>query len=251
MQATLSTIKPADNWFPANVHAFSTTRIGGLSIVPYDGGTGRSGLNLGTHVGDDPKTVALNQEILNSCLPSPVRYLSQVHGVHVVDMAEFEHGKGADACFTTEKKVVCAVMTADCLPVLFCNAAGTVVAAAHAGWRGLAAGILQETIKVMRESADDEVFAWFGPALGPSRFEVGLDVLKAFSHLNASHCFVPTKMQGKYLADIYGLAKLALAESGVFKVDGGKHCSFIERDRFFSYRRDGVTGRMASVIWMD
>ena len=142
-------------------------------------------------------------------------------------------------------------MTADCLPVLFCNAAGTVVAAAHAGWRGLAAGILQETIKVMRESADDEVVAWFGPALGPSRFEVGLDVLKAFSHLNASHCFVPTKMQGKYLADIYGLAKLALAEAGVFKVDGGKHCSFTERDRFFSYRRDGVTGRMASVIWMD
>ena len=169
----------------------------------------------------------------------------------MVDASNFEESRAADACFASKKNVVCAVLTADCLPVLFSNASGTVVAAAHAGWRGLASGILQETVRAMHLSASDEIYAWLGPAIGPTQFEVGSDVLDAFSQLNASHSFSPTKVNGKYLADIYSLAKLAMAEVGVFRIDGGEHCTFTERDRFFSYRRDGVTGRMASVIWMD
>ena len=152
---------------------------------------------------------------------------------------------------STKKAVVCAVLTADCLPVLFSNAGGTVVAAAHAGWRGLASGILQETVKTMRESAGDEIFAWMGPAIGPAQFEVGVDVLEAFSQHYAAQCFIPGKTNGKYLADIYSLAKYALAQVGVFQVAGGEHCTFTEADKFYSYRRDGITGRMASVIWME
>ena len=251
MRSKLSVITPTIAWFPRNVHAFSTTRIGGFSNVPYDGGNGHAGLNLGDHVGDDPHLVALNREILDTCLPSSIKFLSQLHGVNVADASDLEEGQVADACFTSKKNLVCAVLTADCLPVLFSNASGTVVAAAHAGWRGLALGVLQETVRVMRESASDEIYAWLGPAIGPTKFEVGRDVLDAFSSLNASDCFIPTKMHGKYLADIYSLAKLAMAEVGVFRIDGGEHCTFTERDRFFSYRRDRATGRMASVIWMD
>ena len=250
-RSKLSVVSPAIGWFPANIHAFSTTRIGGLSKMPYDGGNGYSGLNLGDHVGDDPQSVILNREILNNGLPSPVKFLSQVHGVGVVDTSDLQGNKDADACYSTKKNVVCAVLTADCLPVLFSNASGTVVAAAHAGWRGLASGILQETVRAMRVSVGDEIYAWLGPAIGPSQFEVGGDVLEAFSQLNAPHCFIPTKLHGKYFADIYSLAKLTLAEVGVVQVDGGEYCTFTEHDRFYSYRRDGNTGRMASVIWMD
>ncbi|MES2048382.1 MAG: peptidoglycan editing factor PgeF [Pseudomonadota bacterium] len=251
MRSDLSAIIPRVGWFPANVHAFSTTRTGGVSHTPYDAGNGQAGLNLGDHVGDDPKSVALNRDILNKCLPTPVNFLSQVHGMRVVDASGIVGNPAADGSFATKKGVVCAVLTADCLPVLFSNASGTVVAAAHAGWRGLASGILQETVRAMRESAGDEIFAWMGPAIGPAQFEVGSDVLEAFSQFSASECFTPGKASGKYLADIYSLAKHALAQAGVFQVIGGEHCTFSEADKFYSYRRDGTTGRMASVIWMD
>ena len=251
MQSKLSVITPIIELFPGNVHAFCTTRNGGVSNAPYGGRDGYSGFNLGDHVGDDPHLVALNRKILDTCLPSSVNFLSQLHGVKVVDASDVEESQVADACVASKKNVVCAVLTADCLPVLFSNANGTIVAAAHAGWRGLASGILQETVRAMRVSARDEIYAWLGPAIGPTRFEVGIEVVEAFSQLNASHCFISTQIDGKYLADLYSLAKLALAEVGVFRVDGGEHCTFTEHDRFFSYRRDGVTGRMASVIWMD
>lgn len=251
MRSTFSVISPTRGWFPRNVHAFSTTRTGGVSHAPYDGLHGRDGLNLGDHVGDDPELVLLNREIFNKRLPSPVIFLSQVHGVKVVDAAGLDASPIADASVTAKNDVVCAVLTADCLPVLFSNAGGTVVAAAHAGWRGLASGVLQETVKEMRELTGDEIFAWMGPAIGPAQFEVGGDVLDAFSRLNATQCFTQSKTSGKYLADIYSLAKHALAQVGVCQVNGGEHCTFTERDKFYSYRRDGVTGRMASVIWMD
>lgn len=246
----LFVITPEVGWFPANVHAFSTTRIGGVSRAPYGSGNGQEGFNLGDHVGDDPKMVALNREILNKHLPSPVNFLSQVHGVNLVDASEFEINRIADGSFTAKKNVVCAVLTADCLPVLLSNARGTVVAAAHAGWRSLASGILQETVRTMRKSASDEIFAWMGPAIGSAQFEVGSDVLEAFPQQNALQCFIPCQTSGKYLADIYLLAKHALAQVGVFRVSGGEHCTFTETDKFYSYRRDGTTGRMASVIWM-
>jgi YfiH family protein len=251
MRSTPSVIAPAVGWFPKNVHAFSTTRIGGVSRRPYEGKNGDGGLNLGDHVGDDPNSVARNRAILEACLPSPINFLSQVHGVSVVEAACSEVNPCADASFTATRNTVCAVLTADCLPVLLCNASGTVVAAAHAGWRGLASGVLQETVRSMRETACDEIFAWMGPAIGQTQFEVGVDVLEAFSQLNASHCFIPTKINKKYLANIYSLARLAMAEVGVTRVDGGEHCTFSDRDKFYSYRRDGVTGRMASVIWLD
>lgn len=251
MRSTLPVITPKYGWFPVNVHAFSTTRIGGVSRAPYGNDDGRDGFNLGDHVGDDPHFVALNREIFNKCLPSPVNFLTQVHGVKVVDASGLETKPLADGSFTAKKAVVCAVLTADCLPVLFSNASGTVVAAAHAGWRGLASGILQETVKAMRESAGDEIFAWMGPAIGPKQFEVGSDVLAAFSQLNAAPCFIPGKTSGKYFADIYSLAKHVLAQVGVFQVAGGEHCTFTETDKFYSYRRAGTTGRMASAIWMD
>ena len=251
MRSKLSVIAPIIKFFPDNVHAFSTTRIGGVSNVPYDGGEGHTGLNLGDHVGDDHHLVALNRKILDTCLPSSIKFLSQLHGVKVVDASDVAASQVADACVTSKKNVVCAVLTADCLPVLFSNASGSIVAAAHAGWRGLALGILQETVRAMRVSASDEIYAWLGPAIGPTRFEVGLEVVEAFSQLNASHCFISTQIDGKYLADLYLLAKLALAEVGVSQIDGGEHCTFKEEDKFFSYRRDGRTGRMASVIWLD
>ena len=251
MRSNLSVITPATGCFPKNVHAFSTTRIGGVSKHPYEGKNGGDGFNLGDHVGDDPSSVARNREILDASLPSPINFLSQVHGINVVEASSFEENRIADASVTTKKSIVCAVLTADCLPVLLSNASGTVVAAAHAGWRGLASGILQETIKAMRETTSDEIFAWMGPAIGSTQFEVGIDVLEVFSQLNASHCFIPTKKNGKYLADIYSLAKLAMAQVEVFRVEGGDHCTFTDHANFYSYRRDGTTGRIASVIWMD
>ena len=252
-----SLIKPDWPGLPANVHAYTTTRKGGVSLAPFDGGHTYNGFNLASHVGDDPVAVARNHQRLNLCLPSPVTFLSQVHGNVASDAAKIFPGHRADACFTTETSVVCAVLTADCLPVLFSDTKGGVVAAAHAGWRGLASGILQMTAQKMRESGAKEIIAWLGPAIGPTQFEVGQDVFDAFSQVlkNASAYFKPKQtehqFEAKYLADIYGLARNLLSEVGINQVDGGIYCTVTESDKFYSYRRDGVTGRMASVIWMD
>lgn len=236
---------------PGNVRTLLTTRLGGVSRGAY------SSMNLGQHVGDDPLAVAANRQQLTDMLAacsagSPV-WLNQVHGTRVVDAAALVGNRApeADASFARAAGVVCAVMTADCLPVLFCDASGTVVAAAHAGWRGLLAGVLEEAVAAMGVPGED-VIAYLGPAIGPQAFEVGDEVRSAFVEVDehAAQAF-KTSVAGKWLADIYWLARQRLQRKGVTRVYGGSHCTYREADRFFSYRRDGQTGRMASLIWLD
>ena len=230
---------------PANVRALQTRRTGGCSPPPWDS------FNLGSHVGDALALVATNRAILREILPAEPLWLQQVHGIAAVN-ADFEANlPEADAAITRRPGRVCAVMTADCLPVLLCDRAGSVVAAAHAGWRGLAAGVLEATIDKMNVPAG-ELMAWLGPAIGPNCFEVGDDVRNAFlgKDTAAAIAFVATS-SGKWLADIYTLARQRLFAAGVNSIDGGEFCTFTEAEHFFSYRRDGVTGRMASLIWLD
>jgi polyphenol oxidase len=241
---------------PERIGALSTLRAGGVSATPYDDGRGGGGLNLGLHVGDRSQDVERNRALLRTLLPGRPAWLSQVHGATVVDaaaVAGMPQAPLADASIATRTGVVCAIQTADCLPVLFCDAAGKAVAAAHAGWRGLAGGVLQHTVERMRDAGAQEILAWLGPAIGAQSFEVGRDVLDAFAALDESHgaAFHPIEGRpGKYLADIYLLAHMALAQAGVSQVWGGGYCTVRDDARFFSYRRDGVTGRMASLIWI-
>lgn len=233
---------------PGSVGALSTTRHGGTSGGPYaapDGG----GLNLGIHVGDDPQAVARNRALLRAHLPAEPSWLNQVHGVRVVDAADTAgQVPDADASISASPGTVCVIQTADCLPVLFCDSDGKVVGAAHAGWRGLAGGVLQATAARMREAGAGDIMAWLGPAIGPRAFEVGQDVADAFSNAGAFRA-IPER-PGKFLADIYMLARAALAEAGVEKISGGGYCTVEDARRFYSYRRDRVTGRMASLIWL-
>lgn len=256
---TLNLIAPDWPDLPAHVGAICTTRVGGLSNAPYDDGRGAGGLNLGMHVGDRADRVARNRALVQAQLPARPVWLSQVHGVTVVDAATILPGPPyceADASFASARGAVCAIMTADCLPVLFSDLNGSVVAAAHAGWRGLAGGVLGQTVNAMRSAGAGEITAWLGPAIGPQRFEVGLDVLQAFmagaSNEAAAEqlrlAFVPHR-GGGYLADIYQLARCMLQQDGVTRVAGGDACTASEPDRFYSYRRDGVTGRQACLIW--
>lgn len=230
----------------APVRALQTTRRGGVSIAPWDS------LNLGDHVGDDPACVLSNRAVLHRELPGEPAWLKQVHGTRVVDAAEAcVVPMEADSAYTREPGAVCVVMTADCLPVLFCNRAGTVVAAAHAGWRGLQSGVLESTIAAMGE-APSKLLAWLGPAIGPACFEVGDEVRAAFisGDAGAAEAFAPSA-HGKWLADIYCLARRRLQAAGVTSIHGGGLCTVSDHERFFSYRRDGVTGRMASLIWIE
>lgn len=230
---------------PTNVRALQTLRTGGCSPAPWNS------FNLGSHVGDSPALVAANRTMLRERLPAEPLWLQQVHGIAAVN-ADFEANlQDADAAIAHQPDRVCAVMTADCLPVLLCDRAGTVVAAAHAGWRGLAAGVLEATIKKMDVPAS-ELLAWLGPAIGPKCFEVGDEVRASFvdKDPDAALAFVATS-PGKWLADIYTLARQRLQAAGVNSISGGDFCTFTEAERFFSYRRDGVTGRMASLIWLD
>lgn len=248
---------------PAGVGAIATTRGGGVSVAPYDDGAGGGGLNLGKHVGDDPALVALNRMRLRRSLPAEPAWISQVHGIAVIDAASVLPGQPVqvgDASVASAPGVVCAVMTADCLPVLFASTDGKVVGAAHAGWRGLAAGVLGETVASMRAAGAGEITAWLGPAIGPSQFEVGSDVIDSFmaqargedEAASIAQAFAALDGRpGKYLADIYMLARSALARDGVTRVAGGSYCTASERGRFYSYRRDQVTGRQASLIWID
>ena len=250
----MTTMPISDDWIvpdwpaPAGVHALLTTRAGGVSRAPY------ASLNLGDHVGDDPAAVAANRLRLHQALVGagdPV-WLEQVHGTRVIDAALDRAGTAperADAAFARRPGVCCVVMTADCLPVLFCDAAGGVVAAAHAGWRGLCAGVLEQTVAAMAVPAHT-LLAYLGPAIGPQAFVVGDEVRAAFvaRDAQAAAAFCP-QPAGKWLADIYHLARLRLAACGVDRVYGGTWCTVSDADRFFSYRRDGQTGRMASLIW--
>ena len=233
------------NWpAPDNVRAFQTTRQGGLSAAPY------ASLNLGTHVGDQPLIVARNRMLLAPMLPSEPVWLNQVHGVAVADAGNAGCLPEADACFSTHPGAVCVVMTADCLPVLLCDDKGTVVGAAHAGWRGLCDGVIEATVQAMQVPAST-LMAWLGPAIGPEKFEVGDEVRAAFlaQHAQAAAAFV-AGIEGKWMADIYQLARLRLQSLGIARIYGGDLCTYSDEQRFFSYRRDGVTGRMGTFIWL-
>ena len=236
------------NWsVPAQVRAVCTTRHGGVSVAPFDS------LNLGDHVGDDPAAVARNRLIVGDVLQLPTEplWLQQVHGVEVCAMDVGACYPQADASFALRNNQVCVVMTADCLPVLFCDKAGTRVAAAHAGWRGLEAGVLEQTVQKLGCAAHD-IIAWLGPAIGAQAFEVGAEVRAAFMQHDpaAAVAFQPTAA-GKWLADIYLLARQRLSAVGVQAIFGGEYCTYSDAQRFFSYRRDGQTGRMASLIWLE
>ncbi|MCG9058982.1 peptidoglycan editing factor PgeF [Laribacter hongkongensis] len=231
---------------PAHVRTLVTTRDGGVSLAPY------ASLNLGQHVGDDPAAVAENRARLRACLPAEPFWLNQVHGIGVQEACADapDVPPDADAGFTRQPGVVCAVMTADCLPVLLTDRSGSVVAAAHAGWRGLCNGIIEATIVRMAVPAND-ILAWLGPAIGPDAFEVGPEVRTAFmAHDPTAASAFAAIPDGKYLADIYLLARQRLNACGVTEVHGGDACTVTERERYFSYRRDGRTGRMASLIWL-
>jgi YfiH family protein len=220
-----------------------TTRASGVSQPPW------ASLNLGDHVGDDPNHVAANRARLRESLPAEPGWLRQVHSARVVELGRDTHPE-ADAAFTRARGQVCAVLTADCLPVLFCDRAGSVVAAAHAGWRGLANGVLEATVAAM-QVPPGEILAWMGAAIGPQAFEVGEEVREAFvaRHPEAAAAFAP-HAPGKWLADIYALARIRLGSVGVRAVHGGGRCTFGEAETFYSYRRDGVTGRMAALVWL-
>ncbi len=231
---------------PKGVAACSSTRTGGVSEGAWES------LNLGAHCGDDLNHVEENRKRFFAAgqLPSKPIWLEQVHGTAVLSLTgEPYASKRADASYSNTPGTVCAVMTADCLPVLFCNRAGTEVAAAHAGWRGLCAGVLEETVACFADSADN-ILAWLGPAIGPQAFEVGPEVREAFMAHDpqAESAFRPAGE--KYMADIYQLARQRLAHLGISQIYGGDRCTFTEKDDFFSYRRDKTTGRMASFIWL-
>jgi polyphenol oxidase len=228
---------------PPTVHALQTTRLGGLGASPYDS------FNLGGHVGDDPVTVERNRSLLNARLPSEPVWLEQVHGTQVVRAETAGCRPVADACISHRKNAVCVVMTADCLPVLLCNETGSVVGVAHAGWRGLADGVIEATVSAM-EVPEPALIAWLGPAIGPQKFEVGGEVRDAFLRHDPASAAAFTPKSGKYLADLSLLARQRLNALGVQRIYGGGFCTYSDRERFFSYRRDGKTGRMGSFIWL-
>lgn len=237
---------------PANVRAFMTTRAGGVSRAPWDS------MNPATHVEDDATAVAENRAILRRDLPAEPLWLDQVHGVEVAVCGLAPPGVAADAGVARQPRQVSAVLTADCLPVLFCDRAGTVVAAAHAGWRGLVAGVLEATVAAMAVAPED-LLVWLGAAIGPEAFEVGDEVRLAFLDQNplagiAFRPVGPTTLDAaprKWLADIYTLARIRLASVGVGSVYGGGLCTYTDQARFYSYRRSPRTGRMASLIWLE
>ncbi|MFA5826166.1 MAG: peptidoglycan editing factor PgeF [Gallionellaceae bacterium] len=230
---------------PANVRSLQTTRCGGVSVAPYDS------FNLGDHVGDATQAVARNRHLLAALMPSEPVWLQQVHGTVVADADNAACLIQADASVARHRGSVCVVMTADCLPILLCDEDGTVVGAAHAGWKGLAASVIETTVQAMGV-APHKLMAWFGPAISQRAFEVGEEVRAEFiaHHAQAAEAFLPG-VGGKWLADIYLLARQRLNALGVSRIYGGEHCTYNDPASFFSYRRDGVTGRMGSFIWLE
>jgi len=228
-----------------NVHAITTLIKGGVSSGDY------AEYNLATHVNDERASVNSNRKKLRTDLqlPSEPVWLEQVHSNKVVD-AENSRVLQADASFSRIKGVVCAVLTADCLPVFFCNLSATEVAVAHAGWRGLHAGIITKTIQAM-ESSVDEILVNLGPAIGPQSFEVGVDVFDAFTNSNPLNesAFAVTD-NNHFLCDIYHLAKIELQSLGITKITGGDFCTYRDKQQFYSFRRQPLTGRMANLIWL-
>lgn len=242
---------------PASVKAAATLRAGGVSVGPY------ASLNLAGHVGDDPGAVITNRQRLGAALgvpqalSDPALWLDQAHGARAIraETRSTPSGGVADAVYARTAGQVCAVLTADCLPLLVCDTAGSVVAAVHAGWRGLAAGVIEQTLTALQRPGGD-LLAWLGPAIGPNVFEVGAQVRERFidDDIRAARAFRPSPRHTAgthWLADIYTLARQRLSACGVERVYGGHWCTFSAPGRFYSYRRDAVTGRMASLIWID
>lgn len=247
----MDSTKP-DDWMvpdwpaPGRVRAVVTSRHGGVSRGAY------ASMNPADHVGDAPAAVACNRQRIQQWLqlPAAPSWLQQVHGTTVVDAAAPGGVLQADAAYACQPGVVCVVLTADCLPLLLCDRAGTRVAAAHAGWRGLAAGVIEQTVTALDRPAG-ELLAWLGPAIGPAAYRVGSEVRDAFvDHDAQAATAFNAASDGSWQADLYQLARLRLAGCGVRAVFGGNHCTFTESERFFSYRRDGVTGRIASLVWL-
>lgn len=233
------------------IHYFCTTRAGGVGVAPHDT------LNLGLRAGDRPEAVAENRRRVRALLPAEPLWLRQVHGSEVADADTLpaDSEPALDAAVTTQAGRVLAVMAADCLPVLIADEQGRALGVAHAGWRGLAGGVLENTLAALRRKCPqaDRWVAWIGPGIGPSAFEVGEDVLQAFAADGAAagKLFVPRPgLAGKWLADLEGLAVLRLQRSGVQQVHASGLCTVSDPARFFSYRRDGITGRMALLAWL-
>lgn len=220
---------------PGHVRAFFTTRQGGFSAPPYES------LNLALHVGDENGRVKRNRDLVE--LPAPPLYLNQVHGNRCVSAEDIVSPVDADASYTDKTRTILTVMVADCLPVLFASRQSRIVGAAHAGWRGLANGVLSETVKAM---GIEGLIAWMGPAIGPCHYEVGKDVQDQFT----DEVGFTENESGRFQMDLYQIARRQLTDLGV-EVFGGGFCTYCDEQRFFSYRRDGVTGRMASFIWLD
>ena len=229
---------------PEPVRALVTTRAGGVSSGRY------ASLNLGAKVGDDPEHVARNRAILRACLPAEPAWMRQLHGSTVAELTRASPEIEADGAVTRSEGIVCTALTADCLPVLLCDRAGKSVGIAHAGWRGLAAGIIENVVCEM-PAPPESLMAYMGPGIGPKVYEVGEDVRSAFvrAHPDMEPAFVP-RQNGKFLADLCALARQRLVAAGVREVHGGGFCTLSE-SRFFSFRRDGITGRMASLIWLE
>ncbi|MGP8306953.1 peptidoglycan editing factor PgeF [Vibrio sp. YIC-376] len=235
------------NWpAPKNVKAFASTRVGGFSTGLYHG------LNVGAHVGDDLSLVEKNRDWLvqQAEMPSVPIWLNQTHSTIVTQVSEpTSHVLDADGVFTRSRNIVCSAMTADCLPVIFTNTQGTQVAAVHAGWRGLSNGIVENALAMF----SGDVMAWLGPAIGPQAFEVGEDVLQAFVDFDsqAEQAFTPRDIKGKWFADMSKLATQRLNKAGVTQVFDSGLCTYQNQQDFYSYRRDGVTGRQATFIWLE
>ena len=231
------------------VGTIQTTRLGGKSIPPY------SSLNLGFHVGDNHETVQANHQILNEFLPAPAFWLDQVHSSEIIEVTHRVHELSlqqrpkADALFTRLKNQPLAIMTADCLPILLASKDGQEVAAIHGGWRPLAGGIIAKTVAKFSTSTSN-IVAWLGPAIGPSAFEVGQDVVDAFISVNLSHKDDFIKHENKkYLANIFSIAKRQLSDLGIKEIYSEYECTYLQPEKYFSYRRDVQTGRLATLIW--
>ncbi len=239
----------------AAVGALMTSREGGTSSGRY------ASMNVGSAVGDAPDRVAANRSLLAAACGAVPVFLRQVHGSRVVRLGEADAREGAptheaDACVSTDPGIACTIQAADCLPVLFAAPAGRAVGAAHAGWRGLAGGVLEAAVTAVcaaAQCAPSELEAWLGACIGPGAFEVGADVLEAFaagSALPEGAAFFRPLHPGKWLADLAGLARARLAAAGVRHISGGRWCTVEDSSRFYSHRRDGVSGRMAAAIWI-
>ena len=231
---------------PPGVRALSTFRSGGASTARY------ASLNLGDHVGDSLQAVGENRRRVKAAaeLPAEPAWLTQVHGTNVAELGASGPVGPADAAFTQRRGQVCAILTADCLPILLAADSGDWVAAAHAGWRGLAGGVIEATVQAL-PVARERLMAWLGPSIGPKHFEVGAEVREALvkGDLGAEAAFLPNA-RGRFMADLNALARRRLAALGVNRIYGGGHCTYADGDRYFSHRRDGVTGRQATLIWL-